>query len=82
MAVLANPAEQTPSVVTRAVGFYHGVVAELRKVTWPDVPQVADATRRIIIFVLAMALLIFLLDQLLSAILVGLIPSLFRSSGA
>ena len=25
---------------TRLVAFYHGVIAEMRKVTWPDLPQV------------------------------------------
>ena len=61
----------------RLVAFYHGVIAELRKVTWPDRPQVRQATIAIIIFVLVLALCITILDYLLSSILVKLIPSLF-----
>ena len=38
---------------TRLVAFYHGVMAEMSKVTWPDFPQVRSATIAIIIFVLA-----------------------------
>ena len=62
---------------TRLVAFYHGVVAEMRKVTWPDVPQVRSATVSIIIFVLILGLVITLLDFVLQGILIKLIPSLF-----
>ena len=41
-----------PSLPTRMVTFYHDVVAEMKKVTWPDRPQLQDATIKIIIFVL------------------------------
>jgi preprotein translocase subunit SecE len=61
----------------RLVAFYHGVIAELRKVTWPDRPQVRQATIAIIIFVLLIALAITVLDWLLGSVLVKLIPSLF-----
>ena len=59
------------------VGFYNDVMAEMRKVTWPELPQVRQATIAIIIFVLLIGLVIFLLDLALSGILVRLIPSLF-----
>jgi preprotein translocase subunit SecE len=62
---------------TRLVAFYHGVIAEMRKVTWPDRPQVQSATIAIIIFVLLLALVITILDWALSGILVRLVPSLF-----
>lgn len=62
---------------SRLVTFYHGVMAEMRKVTWPDVGQVRQATIAIIIFVLLIALLITVLDLALNGILVKLIPSLF-----
>lgn len=61
------------SVVT----FYNEVVAEMRKVTWPDKGQVRQATIAIIIFVLLIGLVIFLLDLVLQGVLVRLIPSLF-----
>ena len=62
---------------TRLVAFYHGVIAEMRKVTWPDRPQVQSATIAIIIFVLLLGLLITLLDFVLQGVLIKMIPSLF-----
>jgi preprotein translocase subunit SecE len=59
------------------IGFYHEVVAEMRKVTWPDRAQVRQATIAIIIFVLLIGLVIFFLDLVLQGVLVRLIPSLF-----
>jgi preprotein translocase subunit SecE len=70
------PAQQ-PGIVARLVAFYHGVMAEMKKVTWPDVPQVRSATISIIIFVLILGLLITLLDFILQGVLIKLIPSLF-----
>ena len=66
-----------PSRVTKIVDWLKGVRIELRKVTWPDFPQVRSATIAIIIFVLVLGLVIFLLDALLNGLLVRLIPSLF-----
>jgi preprotein translocase subunit SecE len=65
------------NAVTAVVELYHDVVAEMRKVTWPDRPQVQQATIAIIIFVLIVGLAIFLLDVALQGVLVKLIPSLF-----
>ena len=61
----------------RLVGFYRDVVAEMRKVTWPDRPQVRQATIAIIIFVLFIGAIITLIDLVLQGVLVRLIPSLF-----
>jgi preprotein translocase subunit SecE len=63
--------------VRAVVTLYHDVVAEMRKVTWPDRDQVRQATIAIIIFVLLIGLVIFLLDVVLQGVLVRLIPSLF-----
>ncbi len=60
------------------VQLYNEVVAEMRKVTWPERVQVRQATIAIIIFVLLIGLVIFFLDLLLQGVLVRLIPSLFR----
>ena len=62
---------------SRLVAYYHGIIAEMRKVTWPDRGQVQQATIAIIIFVLLLGLVIYLLDAALSAVLVRLLPSLF-----
>ncbi len=73
----APPAPAGSSWWTRLVAFYHGVIAEMKKVTWPDRAQVQQATIAIIIFVLLLALLITVLDWVLSLVLVRGIPSLF-----
>ena len=80
MAVVTNPPTEVtaPNRVQGVVAFYHGVVAELRKVTWPDVAQVRQATILIIIVVLVIAALISILDLVLNGLLIQLIPSLFR----
>jgi preprotein translocase subunit SecE len=72
---VANP-EQTPGIVSRLVTFYHGVMAEMKKVTWPDLPQVRSATIAIIIFVLFLGLVITVLDFFFQGVLIKLIPSL------
>jgi preprotein translocase subunit SecE len=71
------PAPQGPGVVSRLVDFYHGVMAEMKKVTWPDIAQVRSATISIIIFVLLIGLLITVLDFILQGVLIKMIPSLF-----
>jgi preprotein translocase subunit SecE len=62
-------------VGTRLVTFYHDVVAEMKKVTWPDRPQLQQATIQIIVFVLVLGAIIALLDVALQALLVRL-PSM------
>jgi preprotein translocase SecE subunit len=57
--------------------FYQAVMAEMRKVTWPEVVDVRRATVAIIVFVLLLGLVIWALDVALQGILVRLIPSLF-----
>ena len=62
----------------RVVAFIRDSFHEVRyKSTWPDVPQVRQASIAIIIFVLLIGLVITLLDLALSGILIKLIPSLF-----
>ena len=61
-----------PGLGTRLVTFYHDVVAEMKKVTWPDRPQLQQATIQIIIFVLLLGAIIALLDVALQALLVRL----------
>ena len=66
-----------PGWGSRLVTFYHGVMAEMRKVTWPDRAQVRSATIAILIFVMLLALLITFMDFVLQGILIKAIPSLF-----
>ncbi len=61
----------------RVSSFYTDVVAEMRKVTWPDRPQLQDTTIKIIIFVLFLGALIGIVDLIIQSILVRGIPSIF-----
>ena len=65
------------SLPARVVGFYHNVVAEMRRVTWPDRAQVKDSTIKLIIFVLIVGAVISLMHLVLQGVLVRGIPSLF-----
>jgi preprotein translocase SecE subunit len=49
--------------------FVQEVSEELKKVTWPDWPQLKNSTFVILVFVLIMAAVIFSLDWLASAAL-------------
>ena len=73
----SGTSDKGPSLLSRLIAFYHGVMAEMRKVTWPDVPQVRSATIAIIIFVLLLGLFITILDFALQGILIKGIPALF-----
>jgi preprotein translocase subunit SecE len=61
-----------PSFPVRVVNYYHDVVAEMKKVTWPDRAQLQSATIQIIIFVLFIGGVIALLDVALQSLLVRL----------
>ena len=56
----------------RSVAFYRDVIAEMKKVTWPDRAQLQQATIQIIIFVLLLGAVIALVDVALQALLVRL----------
>ena len=70
-------ATRNPSFPVKVANFYQEVVAEMRKVTWPDREQLKDTTIKIIIFVLFIGAILGILDVLLQLILVQGIPSLF-----
>ena len=74
---MAEAAERVENRVARVTTFYHEVVQELKRVTWPDRPQVQSATIAIILFVLFVGVVIYLMDLVLQGVLVRLIPSLF-----
>ena len=63
---------QQPSLPARLVRFYHDVREEMKKVTWPDRPQLQDATIKIIIFVLVLGAVIALMDIGIQFLLVRL----------
>ena len=65
------------SAVARLTDFYHEVIAEMRKVTWPDQAQLRDTTVKILIFVLFVAAVIGIIDVIVQFIFVRGLPSLF-----
>jgi preprotein translocase subunit SecE len=80
MAVDVAPPAAENKVVAAVRGipaFYHAVMAEMKKVTWPEMPDVRRATIAILIFVLLIGLCIWIMDVVLQEVLVNLVPSLF-----
>jgi preprotein translocase subunit SecE len=71
-------ATRAPSFPVRVANFYQEVIAEMRKVTWPDREQLKDTTIKIIIFVLFIGAVLAVVDVLLQLILVEGLPSLFK----
>jgi preprotein translocase subunit SecE len=71
------PVVATPSFGKRVVEFYHNVMAEMKKVTWPDVPQVRQLAIGVIVLSLLIGAVIGLMDLLLQTVLVRWLPSLF-----
>ncbi len=61
----------------RAVTFYNDVMVEMRKVAWPDRPQIQQATIGIIAIVLFVGAVIALLDLAIQQVFVRGLPSLF-----
>ena len=61
----------------RVATFYQDVVAEMRKVSWPDRPQVQQATIGIIAIVLFVGAVIALLDVAIQQVFVRGLPALF-----
>jgi preprotein translocase subunit SecE len=70
--------QRQESLPARISNFYQEVVAEMRKVTWPDREQLKDTTIKIIIFVLFIGAVLGIVDVILQLILVEGIPSLFK----
>jgi preprotein translocase SecE subunit len=71
------PENRAVAAVRGIPSFYQAVMVEMKKVTWPELPDVRRATIAIIAFVLLLGLFIWVMDQVLSGLLVKLIPSLF-----
>ena len=74
---MATAQVPTKNFIGRLVDFYNEVVAELKKVTWPDVGQVRQLSIGVIVLSLFIGMVIWLLDLVLQQVLVRGIPSLF-----
>jgi preprotein translocase subunit SecE len=57
------------AALARAREFTGEVVDEIKKVTWPDMPQLRNATLVIMVFVIIVALIIWIMDLSVSRIL-------------
>jgi preprotein translocase subunit SecE len=65
------------SLPKRVVTFWNDVVTEMRKVTWPDRPQVQSLSIGVIGIALFIGGVIWILDLILQGVLVRGIPALF-----
>ena len=74
---MAVEAVARPSAPRRLITFYQDVVAEMHKVTWPDVGQVRQLSIAVIVLALAIGAIIGVLDVILQLLFVRFIPSLF-----
>jgi preprotein translocase subunit SecE len=61
----------------RMVTLYHEVVAEMKKVTWPDRGQIRQLSIGVIVLTLFIGIIIWLMDLVLQQVLVRWIPSIF-----
>jgi preprotein translocase subunit SecE len=66
--------ERVKGMARDTAGFVGEVRAEVKKVTWPDREQLKNATLVIIGFVLVMAVVIGVMDIVLQAIFVSVLP--------
>jgi len=66
------------SIVSRTRDYTEQVVEEIKKVTWPDWPQLKNSTLVVIVFVVIVSLIIFLMDVIVRNVL-GFIINLFSA---
>ncbi len=74
MATEVAPRPSNP--VTRVTTFFQDVVAEMKKVTWPEKAQVRQLSIYVMAFSLLVGLVILVMDVVLQGLLMKLIPSL------
>ena len=68
-----------PNAIRRTVTFYHEVIGEMKKVTWPDRTQVRQLSIGVVALSLFIGAVIGLLDIVFQAIFVRGVPSLLGS---
>lgn len=67
------------SLIQRMRIFYDEVVAEMKRVTWPDLPQVRQLSIGVIALSLLIGGIIWLMDVVLQQVLVRWLPAIFGS---
>jgi len=75
--VAGEVVQAQPSLPKRVVTFWNDVVAEMRKVTWPERPTVVQMSIGVVVVALTVGGIIWLLDLILQGVLVRGIPALF-----
>lgn len=65
-----------PNAVQRTAAFVQDVWAELKKVTWPDWPQVRQLSIGVIVLSLFIGAVIALMDVVFQAVFLRALPSL------
>lgn len=74
---MATEVVTRPNPVQRLVTFYQEVIAEMKKVTWPDKQQVRQLSIGVIVLSLFIGAVIALMDVVFQAIFVRGLPNLF-----
>ena len=73
---MATDVVTRPNTLQRLITFYQEVVAEMKKVTWPDMQQVRQLSIGVIVLSLFIGAVIALMDVVFQAIFVRGLPSL------
>lgn len=73
---MATEVVTRPNPAQRVVAFYQEVIAEMKKVTWPDRQQVRQLSIGVIVLSLFIGAVIALMDLIFQAIFVRGLPSL------
>ena len=73
---MATEVVTRPNPFQRLVTFYQEVIAEMKKVTWPDRQQVRQLSVGVIILSLFIGAVIALMDLIFQGIFVRALPSL------
>ena len=73
---MATEVVTRPNPAQRLVTFYQEVIAEMKKVTWPDRGQVRQLSIGVIVISLFIGAVIALLDLIFQAVFVRGLPSL------
>ena len=73
---MATEVVTRPNPAQRLVTFYQEVVAEMKKVTWPDRTQIRQLSIGVIVLSLFIGAVIALMDLIFQAIFVRGLPSL------
>jgi preprotein translocase subunit SecE len=77
VAVASTEVATRPNIASRLVTFYQDVVAEMKKVTWPDRQQIRQLSIGVIVLALFIGAVIALMDLVFQGIFVRALPSLF-----